>query len=177
MKSENPDVLVLDPTTSVSTCGCMVPFVEDELVRLSLFPLRVDVDSVLKTLKTANPFRLKSSGSKPQLRHWSVRGGEPTQPESSEARFARLASEWRNATAHLSSTTQMCMHPSYQHIIGMGEAAVPLIVADLQRAPDHWFWALKAITGEDPVPPEHRGRIAAMAVDWIEWARKAGVRA
>lgn len=43
------------------------------------------------------------------------------------------------------------MHPAYQQIIGMGEKALPLILRDLRDRPTgHWFWALNAITGEEP---------------------------
>lgn len=33
----------------------------------------------------------------------------------------------------------------------MGEAAVPLILRDLEHQPDHWFWALREITQANPV--------------------------
>ena len=70
-----------------------------------------------------------------------------------QERFARLASQWHAETAHLSSTSQMAMHPAYQEIIGMGWAAVPLILADLMQNRGHWFWALRAITGDKPSGP------------------------
>lgn len=59
----------------------------------------------------------------------------------------------------------MAMHPAYQQIIGMGREAVPLILRDLQRRPDHWCWALAHITGEDPVPAE-------VAEAWLDWGRQ-----
>ena len=34
--------------------------------------------------------------------------------------------EWKEATAFTSSATAMAMHPAYQRIIGMGDAALPL---------------------------------------------------
>lgn len=84
-------------------------------------------------------------------------------------RFLDLSNEWKEATGFLSSVTQICTHPSYQQIIGMGEVVVPWIISALRREPDHWFWALSAITGRDPVRQEHRGNLQAMAEDWIEW--------
>ena len=59
-------------------------------------------------------------------------------------------------------------------IIGMGPAVVPLILEELQREPDHWFWALEAITQQDPVPPEARGDVGAMADAWIAWGKQQG---
>src|SRR5947209_16333291 len=90
------------------------------------------------------------------------------------ARFAELAETWRRETAPISSTTELAMHPAYQQIIGMGPAAVPLILRELEDRPGHWFWALKAITGADPVAPEDRGRVRRMARAWLDWAKAQG---
>ena len=90
-------------------------------------------------------------------------------------RFTALATEWRQETGALSSTSQMVLHPNYQQIIGLGHAALPLILAELEREPDHWFWALRAITGIDPVPREDRGNLRRMAAAWIAWGRDSGV--
>ena len=82
-------------------------------------------------------------------------------------RFRTLASTWRTETAHLSSAREMTQHPAYQEIIEMGSAAVPLLLRELEQEPDHWFGALKAITGADPVRSEDRGRIELMAQAWL----------
>jgi hypothetical protein len=37
--------------------------------------------------------------------------------------------------------------------------------------PDHWFWALEMITGEDPVPVNAYGNTILMANAWLEWAK------
>ncbi len=85
-------------------------------------------------------------------------------------RFNNLKSEWEESTAFISSITDIAMHPSYQQIIGMGPSAIPLILQEMLKKPGHWFWALKSITGEDPILPEHRGRIKDMTEDWLNWA-------
>ena len=87
-------------------------------------------------------------------------------------KFFRLKQEWEEATAALSSITEIAMHPAYQQIVGMGPIAIPFIMCELENRPAHWFWALKSITGEDPVPPEKRGRIGEMAKAWLSWGRK-----
>lgn len=89
-------------------------------------------------------------------------------------RFLSLKKKWEANTAHLSSMTEMAIHPAYQQIIGMGSVAVPLILQELKKQPGHWFWALKSITGEDPVLPEHRGRIRQMTEAWLRWGEKHG---
>lgn len=89
-------------------------------------------------------------------------------------RFNTLKAEWESATAHLSSITEISTHPAYQQIIGMGTLAIPLILSEMKEKPGHWFWALKSITGEDPVSPEHRGRIKQMTEAWLRWGREQG---
>ena len=91
-------------------------------------------------------------------------------------RFRRLSETWRQECAHLSSIREMVLHPAYQQIVGMGPNALPFIFAELERKPDHWFWALRAITGEDPVSSEHRGNVSRMARDWLHWAERRGIR-
>lgn len=73
-------------------------------------------------------------------------------PESVEQRFRRLEALWTAETGVLSSYTDIVDHPAFQEIIGLGDAVVPLMLADLQERPRLWVWALPEITGADPVP-------------------------
>jgi hypothetical protein len=86
--------------------------------------------------------------------------------------FFLLTKTWKRDTSHLSSVHQICAHPSYLSIIAMGEPVVPLILSELKREPNHWFWALEAITRTNPIKPEHRGKIRKMAEDWISWGKE-----
>ncbi len=90
-------------------------------------------------------------------------------------RFDQLKNEWKMQSEHLSNTAQMAMLWPYQQIIGMGSRALPFILAELRRETDHWFWALEAITGENPVPVEAAGNVAASAEAWLQWGRKKGL--
>jgi hypothetical protein len=85
-----------------------------------------------------------------------------------------LLRDWREHTSASSSLTEMCVHPAYQRIIGMGPRALPLIFRELENQPDHLFWALKAITGADPVPPAQRGKLKEMAQSWLTWGKQQG---
>ncbi|QSJ20300.1 hypothetical protein JYQ62_17295 [Nostoc sp. UHCC 0702] len=93
-----------------------------------------------------------------------------------ETTFLELAKQWRRETGMLSVISKISMHPAYQRIIGMGQPVVPLIMRELEREPDHWFWALSAITGANPVKAEQRGRLQQMAQAWIEWGKANGYR-
>jgi hypothetical protein len=86
--------------------------------------------------------------------------------------FAELAARWRADCEFLSSPPEMAKHPAYREIIAMGEPAIRLILAELEARPALWFEALRALTGEDPVPPEARGNVRAMAGAWLEWGRQ-----
>jgi hypothetical protein len=95
--------------------------------------------------------------------------------ESAEERFKRLAQQWSEESAFISSVTDIAMLPSYQKIIGMGWAAVPFILEDLKQEPQHWFWALRAITDIDPVPKEDAGNIQKMTEAWLKWGRQNSI--
>ena len=96
------------------------------------------------------------------------------QPPSLEQTFHELVTTWRQETRFTSSVTDMAMHRAYQRIIGLGPAAVPLLLRELERHPDHWFWALYASTGVDPTTPEQKGKVQEMAKAWLDWGREAG---
>jgi len=91
-----------------------------------------------------------------------------------EKEFLDLAKQWEEETSIMSSITMKSMHPAYQRIIDMGKQIVPLILRKLQKKPDHWFWALNAITGVNPVSPDDEGNIGKMAIAWIEYGKRNG---
>lgn len=92
-----------------------------------------------------------------------------------EEEFRRLAREWKRDTEFQLSPTRVAMHPAYQRIIGMGPDALPLILRDLAAQPAPWFWALHAISGEEPVPPSARGNVDLMADAWLRWGERRGL--
>ena len=95
---------------------------------------------------------------------------------SGEEKFCRLSLEWRSSVKYSSSMNKMVLHPAYQKIIGMGSDVLPFIFRELEESPNHWFWALRSITGVDPVPEQDRGKLGGMARAWLEWARGQGIR-
>lgn len=93
---------------------------------------------------------------------------------SIEDTFRELRDRWSEETEYLSSPYEMAMNESYQQIIGLGESVVPLILQDLISTHDHWFWALKAITRQNPVNDQDAGDITNMANAWIAWGKEQG---
>ena len=90
-----------------------------------------------------------------------------------EAEFHSLVEQWKADTGASSLVQQQIQHPAYQRIIGMGPQAVPLILHEMRRRPDHWFWALHAITGEQPVTSGATFGEATEA--WLAWGRTRGL--
>jgi hypothetical protein len=94
-----------------------------------------------------------------------------------QARLARtfqdLLEAWRRETWYLSHIQQRVLHPAYQRMIGLGWGAVPLILRELERRPDHLLWALQAITGDDPACHAHDLKAGVAA--WLQWGRERGL--
>jgi hypothetical protein len=86
--------------------------------------------------------------------------------------FRSLIRLWHDERGVMASATQMAMCPAYQRIIAMGEKAVPMILSELKSEgdkPDHWFWALRILTGANPVTDSDRGNLPKMAQAWLRW--------
>jgi len=91
-----------------------------------------------------------------------------------ETRFRRFAEKWKAECPPVSMAEKLAMHPMYQRIIGLGPDVLPCLFRELEREPHQWFWALRALTGENPVAPANRGDMKAMAGDWLAWAKANG---
>jgi hypothetical protein len=89
-------------------------------------------------------------------------------------RFRDLASKWKEDTQVESNVVLKAIHPAYQEIIGMGPRVIPLILGELKINPSHWFWALRAISGKDPVGEKDRGFIPKMIDAWLKWGEDEG---
>jgi hypothetical protein len=94
---------------------------------------------------------------------------------SGDLLFQQLVKQWRKERGVTSSPVQMAMCPAYQQIIGMGKDAIPLILRQIENEgddPDHWFWALRALTNANPIKDSDRGNMKRMADAWIDWGRR-----
>lgn len=84
--------------------------------------------------------------------------------------FEELARQWENETALAAFASQKADHWAYQRIIELGEDALPLVIDRLEREPNHWFWALRAIVGTDVAVGERT--VEGARVKWLKWARE-----
>ena len=100
------------------------------------------------------------------------------QPTLSE-RFLQHAERWGGETAHLSSPSQMMMHPSYQAALGLAQdnkdAVVRLMLNDLRDNRRLWFWALSFLTKENPVRATEAGKMDLMISSWVRWGTQKGI--
>jgi hypothetical protein len=106
-----------------------------------------------------------------------LRGAETTtspKTKSVEQEFLGLAREWKEAVRLVSSFEKMILHPAYQRIIGLGPLAVPLLLREMAERPHHWHWALRSITGANPVKAEDEGNVKRMAHAWVQWGKAKG---
>jgi hypothetical protein len=93
------------------------------------------------------------------------------------ARFQILAKKWKEERGAMASISEMSLLPAYQQIIGLGEDVIPMILAELDSErddPDQWFWALRALTDDNPIDPEDQGNFPAMAGAWLRWGEREG---
>ncbi len=106
-----------------------------------------------------------------------VRGlgyGQYADEAGEEEQFLELLSEWREETAFQSSPRVITSHPAYQQIIDIGKPVLPFIFEDMQENGGWWYPALRAITGDNPVPKDARGNRTLNDEAWLRWAREHG---
>jgi hypothetical protein len=89
-----------------------------------------------------------------------------------EDEFQELVEEWRADTRFLSSVSDKVIHPAYQRIMANGPSSLPMILSDMRREPDHWFWALYFIVGRDVA--EGTETIEAATAAWTKWGEERG---
>ena len=101
-------------------------------------------------------------------------GGFQGENEIIHKKFNELSAKWKDEVRFISSSDEIANNKNYLKIIEIGPEVLPFIFNELSSKPGHWFHALNAITGENPVKPEHRGNLKLMTRDWLAWAKKHG---
>ena len=89
--------------------------------------------------------------------------------------FLNNAEKWRSETKFFSNPSDKYLHPSYARIIGLGPQIVGLLLESLTTRPADWFYALRAITGVNPVADRDAGRYENMKAAWLAWGRAQGI--
>ena len=84
---------------------------------------------------------------------------------TSERNFERRGRP--ETAAYPSVRDNRVVHQASQRIVGLGPRVVPLIIEQLRRDVDHWFWALAMIVGHDAAPAART--VDEAAKGWVEW--------
>ena len=109
-------------------------------------------------------------GSYGKLKVWSFVVLHTEPQDITEVEFRQLAEQWRRDTGFHSSLSKKFTHPAYVTIMAGGRSALPLILKELERTPDHWFYALRYITRKDIAAGTTTFADARAA--WLEWGRE-----
>ena len=90
--------------------------------------------------------------------------------------FHAFVADWQGATRFSAAPSAASLHPAYRAMVDLGPEIIPLILAELAVSPrPSWFAALRELTGNDPVPSQHRGYPAPSAGHWLAWGRARGL--
>ncbi len=81
--------------------------------------------------------------------------------------FQTLVDQWTEETFFLSSLGKQFTHPAYVRIMAMGREGLPLVLNQLQRSQDNWFYALKYMAGRDVAAGINDCEAAKAA--WLAW--------
>lgn len=93
-------------------------------------------------------------------------------PATLAERFRALVLAWRREAPAWLDPSHRVAHPTYRAIVALGAEAIPLLLEELRVDRDFWFYALREITGENPVRWWKRGNVDAMSRAWIAWGQR-----
>lgn len=82
--------------------------------------------------------------------------------------------KWEEEIAGLSSPRSISLNRNYQKIISLGKSILPLIITELKREPDYWFYALEIIVDDEENPVTDDMGFKESVNAWIKWGEKRG---
>jgi hypothetical protein len=109
--------------------------------------------------------------SEPIQKYFAIIGSQSMDFPSTKDKFDALVAAWHEH--QIGSARLDFQHSSYHQIIGMGWAAVPYLIERMCAKEPGWMYAVKCITGEQPVPADVRGDAAIQL--WLDWAKAKGI--
>ncbi len=87
-------------------------------------------------------------------------------------RFESLAKEWEaHCDSHREASNPYVFlnHPSFESLVGLGRAAVPLIIERYREGSVFWGAALRRITGVTTFGDGVVGNLEATRRGWLQW--------
>lgn len=87
-----------------------------------------------------------------------------------EIEFNNLVEQWRRDTFLHSSLSKKVTHPAYVTIMACGKNVLPFVLRELEKNPDHWFYALRYIARRDIASGTTTFDDARSA--WLKWGKQ-----
>lgn len=86
-----------------------------------------------------------------------------------EGVFKANLNRWQQESMIESDWDAVTQLDSFQRIVGLGGAAIPLILQELDHSPSLLVLALEDILGSGPLSDDMRGDVPRMIGAWKEW--------
>jgi hypothetical protein len=102
----------------------------------------------------------------------AIIGGQTIPFQNVADKFEALAEAWNNE--HPGSSIIQYDSFSLHQIIGMGAAAIPLLLERLEDGEGHWVYALTCIAGEQAHSDTMNGDAEQIIQAWLDWGRRRG---
>ena len=142
----------------------------------SLTPFGVNraIDRLSSLSLMAQAYYLASLAAKVKKESFlsAIIGNRETAFSSLRDKIEALEDEWRSY--NWGRSVYEYNHFAHYQIIGMGSAALPLILERVESGSNKWFIALRAITGLMIDTPDMRGNPDAAREAWVHWGRQHG---
>lgn len=104
----------------------------------------------------------------------TVRVPQPRKSDTDfEARVREIIQLWHEEACLLPEKKQLS-HPALFALEQLGQRAVPLLLADIEKQPSVLFKALERITGESPYVLSSMRNTPTLCHAWVLWGRRTG---
>jgi len=97
----------------------------------------------------------------------------------SQARLLRILDTWLLAIPQGAEVKQSPQYMKVIRILKKSKDALGLCIGLLETFERHGdevlLVVLPELTGEDPVPPDHKTELTLILYDWLAWAKQKGI--
>lgn len=83
--------------------------------------------------------------------------------------FRRLTKQMEGRLGPTSRLREWLFSEEYVAIVGLGPRVVPHLLVDLRKHVRPWFFALRALTRQDPTVGVSPGNFEELARHWVAW--------
>ncbi len=92
-----------------------------------------------------------------------------------KTKFKEFTKAWKKETGGMSSPSSIWMNRNYQKIIGLGPEVIPLILKELAREHDDWFYALEMLVDDKDNPVTEEMGFNDSVAAWLKWGKDSSL--